>query len=246
MSNWEKLSASINRGNKKRKKDISERRSEEPLSVTPITDNIVALDCEMVGVGTGRESALARCTIIDGKGNVLYDHFVRPQTRITDFRTKYSGVRPKDLRTDETHSFTQCQKEVAQLLSGKLLIGHALENDLRVLLLSHPRAMMRDTAHFPLLMRKNARGKLKPRKLRDLAQQFLSITIQSSEHSSVEDANAALRLYFRFQAQWEAWILYGRQPNSHHISSPTSSKRRKKTAHVLPPSCSLTTTETQK
>ena len=35
---------------------------------------------------------------------------------------------------------------VAGLLKGKVLVGHALSNDLKVLLLSHPHTAIRDTA----------------------------------------------------------------------------------------------------
>jgi hypothetical protein len=59
----------------------------------------VGLDCEMVGIGTnGKISALARCCVVDYDGNVIYDEFVRPPGFVTDFRTKWSGVRSQDLR----------------------------------------------------------------------------------------------------------------------------------------------------
>lgn len=47
----------------------------------------------------------------------------------------------------------QCQREVAELLKGKILVGHALKNDLDVLMLSHPRMMIRDTAKYKPYMR---------------------------------------------------------------------------------------------
>ena len=59
----------------------------------------VGLDCEMVGIGAdGIQSALARACVVDYDGNVLYDEYVRPPSYVTDFRTKYSGIRKKDLR----------------------------------------------------------------------------------------------------------------------------------------------------
>lgn len=31
-------------------------------------------------------------------GNLIYDEFVRPVERVVDFRTRISGIRPRDLR----------------------------------------------------------------------------------------------------------------------------------------------------
>ena len=47
----------------------------------------------------------------------------------------------------------QCMREVAELLRGKILVGHALKNDLAVLMLDHHPSMIRDTAKYPPFMR---------------------------------------------------------------------------------------------
>jgi hypothetical protein len=53
----------------------------------------------MVGVGSNaKKSVLARCCLVDWEGEKIYDEFVRPKSYVTDFRTKYSGVRKCDLR----------------------------------------------------------------------------------------------------------------------------------------------------
>ena len=122
---------------------------------------------------------------------------------MTDFRTKYSGVRAKDLKSNSV-TFRDCQQKVAALLRGKILVGHALSNDLKVLLLPHPRQQMRDTARWPPLMRTTRHGKRRPRKLRDLVLEHLDRKIQEGEHGSVEDATAAMDLYKLFAADWEA------------------------------------------
>lgn len=83
---------------KKRKKRSEDKQLKR---MTPIldTNRIVAMDCEMVGVGAnGERSVLARCSIVDYDGNVLYDQIVQPLEKVTDFRTKYSGIRSKTLR----------------------------------------------------------------------------------------------------------------------------------------------------
>lgn len=59
----------------------------------------LGLDCEMVGVGAdGKRSALARVTLVDFDGRVVYDEHVRPVERVTDFRTWVSGVKAKHLK----------------------------------------------------------------------------------------------------------------------------------------------------
>ena len=59
----------------------------------------VSLDCEMVGTGsTGDFSMLARCSIVNHHGNVLYDSYVASMDKITDYRTKFSGITPQHLK----------------------------------------------------------------------------------------------------------------------------------------------------
>lgn len=60
---------------------------------------MVAMDCEMVGTGPGgRCSELARCSILDYHGNVLYDKYVQPCQPVTNYRTPWSGIRSHHLR----------------------------------------------------------------------------------------------------------------------------------------------------
>lgn len=65
----------------------------------PDRERYLGLDCEMVGVGAdGKRSALARVTMVDFDGRVVYDEHVRPVERVTDFRTWVSGVKAKHLK----------------------------------------------------------------------------------------------------------------------------------------------------
>ena len=63
----------------------------------------IAMDCEMVGGGQKHceYSMLARCSIVNNHGNVIYDKYVKPMDTIVNFRTRYSGITPKDLRNGE-------------------------------------------------------------------------------------------------------------------------------------------------
>ena len=44
-------------------------------------------------------------------------------------------------------------QEVATVIHGKILVGHAIHNDLEVLMLSHHRTQIRDTATYKPYMR---------------------------------------------------------------------------------------------
>lgn len=171
-----------------------------------VKSKYIGLDCEMVGLGAeGKQSALARCCLVDFDGVKIYDEFVRPQGYVTDFRTKWSGIRRKDLRQDKAISFNDCQQQVAKLINGKILLGHALKNDLSVLMLKHSKSMMRDTAYYKPFMRphEKKKGKFKSRSLKDLVKEFLKIDIQGGEHDPCEDARSAVMLYRYKMKEWE-------------------------------------------
>ncbi|KAF6158486.1 hypothetical protein GIB67_022083 [Kingdonia uniflora] len=119
--------------------------------------------------------------------------------RVVDFRTEISGIRPRDLR--KAKDFRVAQKEVADMIKGRLLVGHALRNDLRALLLSHPKYDVRDNAEYRLFLKGGRR-----RSLRGLASEFLGVKIQHGEHCPIEDARAAMLLYQRHKKEWEKGI----------------------------------------
>lgn len=162
--------------------------------------NYIAIDCEMVGVGLkGSESVLARVSIVNWHGHTLLDRFVRPMEKVTDYRTWVSGIRAKDLKGAPT--LKEVQGEVAALIKGRVLVGHAIQNDLKALLLSHPRPLIRDTATFKPL---RDLAQTKHPGLRKLAKLVLGIEIQAAgeEHSSVEDARTTMAI---FRTQKDAW-----------------------------------------
>ncbi|KAK9832227.1 hypothetical protein WJX74_003703 [Apatococcus lobatus] len=211
--NWQALQSKLQVGPRKRQKTEAAappgRKAKELLKgpvqlkdSTAVTQ-VLAVDCEMVGVGPdGARSALARVCIVNNLGTVLLDKHVQPSERVTDFRTKYSGIRPADLKDAE--SLEDVAAEVAKLVEGRILVGHAITNDLQVLLLGHPRRLIRDTAFYPPLMRKvGPTGRLKPQALRNLAAAQLGLAIQAGEHSPVDDARATLYLYHRHRKDWE-------------------------------------------
>lgn len=156
------------------------------------------MDCEMVGIDTGKDNMLARVSLVNKYGSCIYDKYVLPSEPVVDYRTSVSGVRPKDLRNGE--SFESVQKEVAEILQGRILVGHALRNDLKVLFLSHPRRAIRDTSRYkPFHKFSNGRTP----SLRKLAEEVLGVKIQQGEHDSVVDARTAMKLYLMYRKEWE-------------------------------------------
>lgn len=160
----------------------------------------LAMDCEMVGVGPkGEESIVARVSLVNQHGWCVYDKHVKPTQPVTDYRTAVSGVRPADLAQGE--EFEVVQREVADLLKGRILVGHALHNDLKALFLGHPKKKTRDTQKYKPFRTQVKSGRPS---LKLLAERILGIQVQQAEHCSVQDAQVAMRLYVLVKRDWES------------------------------------------
>lgn len=248
-SNWQKLQARISPGgdSKKRKRppastaaaeksqqqpaaastDLAAAAPSLPLAPLHVADAVtprLALDCEMVGVGDGgQRSALARVVIVGFDERVAYSTFVKPPEPVTDWRTAVSGVR----REHMAHALPlrRVQAEVAALLRERTVVGHALHNDLKALMLEHPKRLVRDTASYPAY-RKQQGATSRPRRLKWLAQEHLGWQIQGAEHSPAEDAVAALRLYKLRMSEWERACANGGARDGVEAHTQTSSWER--------------------
>ena len=162
----------------------------------------VAIDCEMVGSGPrGNRDQLARVSIVNTFGHVLYDKYVKPLEVVTDYRSFVSGIYPHHLVNGE--DFYKVQREVCELLKGRTLVGHAVNHDLKVLFLKHPSMNIRDTSKY---FKSSVYGGKGTPSLRRLTDHHLKINIQGTSHDSVEDARATMRLYVKFKDDWESGI----------------------------------------
>lgn len=164
----------------------------------------LALDCEMVGTGPPpyRDDVLARVSMVNFHGQQIYDSYVLPPPGVAvgDYRTHVSGIRREHLVPGYARSFVDVQKDVSDLLTGKVMVGHALQNDLQALLISHPKRDVRDTSRYAPF-RAETGGR--PPALRHLAKSRLGMVIQTGEHSSLEDARASLMLYKKEKSGFE-------------------------------------------
>lgn len=158
----------------------------------------------MVGTGPkGRISQLARCSVVSYEGDVVFDKFIKPPVPVTDYRTRWSGIRPRDLAN--AMPFPEAKKEIVKLLMGKVVIGHAVHNDFKVLGYSHPAALTRDTSRIPLLNVKAGFAVHECASLKRLTKAIFNRDIQTGKkgHSSVEDAKATMELYKVVEEEWE-------------------------------------------
>ncbi|MBN3304373.1 I20L2 protein, partial [Amia calva] len=181
---------------------LSEFQSGLPSSPKPF--RFLAIDCEMVGTGPkGRQSELARCSIVGYDGDVVYDEYILPTNPVTDYRTRWSGISRQHLR--HATPFRDAKKEILKILSGKVVVGHAIHNDFKALNYFHPPALTRDTSRIPLLNLKAGIPEKEPASLKRLTKAIFSKDIQVGRkgHSSVEDAKATMELYKVVEVEWE-------------------------------------------
>lgn len=168
----------------------------EGVSETALPGKYIALDCEMVGVGPepNRDSALARVSLVNYHGHQVYDSYVQVNLPVTDYRTAISGIEPRHLKPDVARTFKEVQDDIKILLQGRILVGHALKNDLGALILNHPRRDIRDTSQYAEF-KKLARIPGRTPALKVLVKGLLGVDIQGGQHSSVEDARATMALF---------------------------------------------------
>ncbi|EDO16306.1 hypothetical protein Kpol_1053p44 [Vanderwaltozyma polyspora DSM 70294] len=175
------------------------------------TGKYVAIDCEFVGVGPdAKESALARISVVNYFGHVILDEYVRPQEKVTDWRTWVSGIKPEHMKSAIT--FIEAQKRASEILNGRILVGHSVKHDLEALLVSHPKSMIRDTSRHLPFRQKYAKGKTVS--LKKLAKEILNVEIQDGRHSSVEDARSTMLIYKSDKLEFEK--LHKNHNNSTH------------------------------
>ncbi|KFO84889.1 RNA exonuclease 1, partial [Buceros rhinoceros silvestris] len=160
----------------------------EKLPTTDGYPGIYALDCEMCYTKQGLE--LTRVTVINSDLKVVYDTFVKPDTKVVDYNTRFSGVTEEDL-ANTSITLRDVQAVLLNMFSADtILIGHSLESDLFALKLIHGTVV--DTAIvFPHRL-----GLPYKRALRTLMADYLKRIIQDNVegHDSSEDARACMEL----------------------------------------------------
>lgn len=180
---------------------------------TPGPGTLFALDCEFVmtsrdeaeiwGDGSRRvvspaKMALGRVSVIRAsgprKGLPIIDDYVHVTERIVDYLTRFSGLKEGDCDPSRSRFIVDSLKTVYKRLrclvdAGCVFIGHGLKTDFRIINFIVPPHQVIDTVVLFRVAKKRLLG------LRFLTTTLLKGDIQSITHDSIEDADAAMRLY---------------------------------------------------
>lgn len=173
---------------------------------------VYAVDCEMCYTVRGLE--LTKVTVVGMDGRLVYDSYVKPDHKIVDYNTRFSGVSVKDFKKNTAKTLKEVQNDLMGFINAHtILIGHGLENDLRALKIVHYRVA--DTSHtFP-----HPNGLPYRWSLKNLSLAVLKRSIQSSKdgHNSYEDACSCMELIiWQVRKDYKNFLQHPRSANVQH------------------------------
>jgi len=135
----------------------------------------------------------------------ILNTWVTVEEEVVDFRTSITGLDAETARKLPSISYNEARDIVRRLIAGKIVVGHALENDFRALAISHPLPLVRDTATQVILL---PPGRINTPSLRLLAKYWLNEDMHSGTHDSMQDARVALRLYMMHAECWQSYVRH--------------------------------------
>ena len=197
-------------------KKINEKKGPPPIPVIPPTSFVatpkhlpsqtqkkrraVVLDCEMVQVeGNCRE--LAYLTAVDFLTNeILINNYVQPTKRVVGWNTRYSGISCAEMNHARANGralrgWNQARQVLWEYVdSDTVLIGHSLENDLKVLGFYHSKIVDSQilTSQAVALLLPSDQHLTRRWGLKTLTKELLEDNIQVGKkgHSALEDTRA--------------------------------------------------------
>ncbi|KAI0887029.1 ribonuclease H-like protein [Annulohypoxylon maeteangense] len=161
----------------------------------------IALDCEMVGVAGDKDELAHLCAVDLFTGEVLVNSLVAPTQPVKDWRTRWSGVTPAKMAIAKASGqfldgWPAARAKLFQFVDADtILVGHALNHDLRVLHIAHKQVI--DSG---ILVAEAAFGRAQRLRhnwgLKRATQQILGLKIQTSKkgHDCLEDTLASREL----------------------------------------------------
>ncbi|KAF8213126.1 hypothetical protein K438DRAFT_2158054 [Mycena galopus ATCC 62051] len=171
----------------------------------PAPENIIALSTVCVGVGPGGTTSMLAYAPLP-QGEPLLDKFVRPTMEVVDYREATTGIKNWQLFSKEAMPFNVLQQFIANLMRGKIVVGHSIWNDLPALLgIPHPAVATRDVALYQPF-RNALRSPHQIIGLQTLCWQLMRRRCQEGLIDPSENARAAMDLYRSHSKDWEATL----------------------------------------
>lgn len=154
---------------------------------------VLALDCERVLTDKGER--LARVSIVNFYGNIVFDTLVKPcshyyeEHEVLDYREWITGIKPIDL--DHAPTFGNIEPIIKKIVKDKTIVGHSLADDFKILNVDPDEAncIKRDISNINIFMKKVDKDSLSPiREKEDDDESMLAKSISGSKQSS-QDGN---------------------------------------------------------
>ncbi|KAL6310134.1 ribonuclease H-like domain-containing protein [Sparassis latifolia] len=181
---------------------------------TPPPERFLSIASTCVGCGPGGSTpALARIAIVDYRGQIVYCEYVKPDVQVSDYRTATTGIEASHLDiANGAKPFTEVQQHVANLIRGKVLVGHSIWHDLSVLGIPHPAVATRDVALYQPF-RNALRSPNQVVGLQTLMWHLMRRRCQDGKVCALENARAGLDLYRSHAVAWEGTVSTGQWPS---------------------------------
>lgn len=128
--------------------------------------NVLALDCERVLTNNGE--MLARVSVVNFYGNIVFDTLVKPcryhseQPNVIDYREWITGIKPIDL--EHAPTFGNIEPIIKKIVKDKTIVGHSLRDDFKTLNIDPKEAncSVRDISNINIFMQKIDRDSHSP------------------------------------------------------------------------------------
>jgi RNA exonuclease 4 len=182
----------------------------------------IAIDCEMMRSNIGQ--VLGRVSVVNYEGETIFDTFVcypKP-INITNTDEEFSGIDWNDIDPQNgAQPFSEVQAHLVELLRDRIVIGHDIQKDLKVISMDLPSHILqlqgialrltpvtfdmtvRDTQKYSRYRQYANRGAHQDPSLKNLALEVLGRPIKQGRVSSVEDAIATMEVYRNAEADIE-------------------------------------------
>lgn len=182
----------------------------------------IAIDCEMMRSNIGQ--VLGRVSVVNYEGETIFDTFVcypKP-INITNTDEEFSGIDWNDIDPQNgAQPFSEVQAHLVELLRDRIVIGHDIQKDLKVISMDLPSQIqrlqgvalrltsvtfemtVRDTQKCSRYRQYANRGAHQGPSLKNLALEVLGRPIKQGRVSSLEDAIATMEVYRKAEADIE-------------------------------------------